>query len=355
MNEEKIKQWIQKNCEEQPDIDIVQPANPFLESAGEDMRKRLLLTEVEGKLKCFLPEFTIPICKYHIEKRNNAKRYGYDGFVFRQDRQGKEYFRQVGMEDLGHKDSVKADAGAIKDMMEMLGIVNAREYKIVLGDKSLFAPIVDSLGIPEGLAQRLQRNFGEPKLLERQIEMLSGEPSPISMEKNVKEIIEDEKKLEEYIALKFEEAGLSPRTGRTPSDIATRLREKVSAAQFRLPEADAKMLRRFLEIKVPLENAEESLRKIEKEEKIEFGEAINNFCQRINALKKEKVEMEKCMYQSAFGRKIDYYTGVLFEAHNNNITLAGGGRYDKLCTWLGAKTTIPAVGFSLAMDRIGEG
>ena len=32
--------------------------------------------------------------------------------------------------------------------------------------------------------------------------------------------------------------------------------------------------------------------------------------------------------------------------------LAGGGRFDKLMTFLGAKERIPAVGFSLWLDRI---
>ncbi|RYG63900.1 ATP phosphoribosyltransferase regulatory subunit, partial [bacterium] len=32
--------------------------------------------------------------------------------------------------------------------------------------------------------------------------------------------------------------------------------------------------------------------------------------------------------------------------------LAGGGRYDRLLTFLGAKAPIPAVGFSIWLDRI---
>ena len=34
------------------------------------------------------------------------------------------------------------------------------------------------------------------------------------------------------------------------------------------------------------------------------------------------------------------------------LVLAGGGRFDRLLTLLGAKERIPAVGFSLWLDRI---
>ncbi|TIO11841.1 MAG: ATP phosphoribosyltransferase regulatory subunit, partial [Mesorhizobium sp.] len=57
---------------------------------------------------------------------------------------------------------------------------------------------------------------------------------------------------------------------------------------------------------------------------------------------------------TAFGRPLDYYTGLVFEiaAENGDRPLAGGGRYDRLLTLLGAKTPIPGVGFSVWLDRI---
>ncbi len=66
-------------------------------------------------------------------------------------------------------------------------------------------------------------------------------------------------------------------------------------------------------------------------------------------------------YDAAFGRPLDYYTGLVFEISANDAArpLAGGGRYDRLLTLLGAKTPIPGVGFSVWLDRIealrGEG
>ena len=64
--------------------------------------------------------------------------------------------------------------------------------------------------------------------------------------------------------------------------------------------------------------------------------------------------LDAIRYDAAFGRPLDYYTGLVFEitAADAARPLAGGGRYDRLLTLLGAKTPIPGVGFSVWLDRI---
>ena len=60
-------------------------------------------------------------------------------------------------------------------------------------------------------------------------------------------------------------------------------------------------------------------------------------------------------FSTAFGRGFDYYTGFVFELHEAsgaNGPLIAGGRYDGLLTRLGAKTPIPAVGFSVWVERL---
>ncbi len=43
------------------DIPVIQPADQFLDMAGEDLRRRIFLTENEnGESLCLRPEFTIP-------------------------------------------------------------------------------------------------------------------------------------------------------------------------------------------------------------------------------------------------------------------------------------------------------
>lgn len=60
-------------------------------------------------------------------------------------------------------------------------------------------------------------------------------------------------------------------------------------------------------------------------------------------------------------RGLSYYTRTVFEViqeggaeDGSNISIAGGGRYDYLAKQLGSKKDVPAVGFSVGVDRIVE-
>ena len=57
-----------------------------------------------------------------------------------------------------------------------------------------------------------------------------------------------------------------------------------------------------------------------------------------------------------FGRRLDYYTGFVFEiydpARREIGQVVGGGRYDNLLSRLGAGAEIPAVGCAIWIDRL---
>ena len=64
--------------------------------------------------------------------------------------------------------------------------------------------------------------------------------------------------------------------------------------------------------------------------------------------------MRKIKFSTAFGRRIDYYTGFVFELHDARAKnpLVAGGRYDNLLARLGSKAQIPAVGFAAAIEDL---
>src|SRR4030095_4385360 len=94
------------------DVPVIQPADPFLDMAGEDLRRRIFLTESEtGQTLCLAPESTIRVCRAHTASRaDTPRRYAYLGEVFRQRREGGNEFFQAGIEDLGERDTPAADA-----------------------------------------------------------------------------------------------------------------------------------------------------------------------------------------------------------------------------------------------------
>ena len=64
---ELLAEFSARNAE-RIDTPVIQPAEPFLDIAGEDLRRRIFMTESEtGASLCLRPEFTIPVCLRHIE------------------------------------------------------------------------------------------------------------------------------------------------------------------------------------------------------------------------------------------------------------------------------------------------
>ncbi len=108
--------------------------------AGEDLRRRIFLTENEnGDSLCLRPEFTIPVCRNHIAlNAATPKRYAYLGEVFRQRRDGAAEFLQAGIEDLGAADEAASDARSIADALSCVRAVAPQaKLEIVLGDQSV--------------------------------------------------------------------------------------------------------------------------------------------------------------------------------------------------------------------------
>src|SRR5688572_9501713 len=65
---------------------ILQPAEPFLDLSGEDIRKRMYLTtDPEGRELCLRPDLTIPVSCEYLEspQAGSAQNFCYLGPVFR--------------------------------------------------------------------------------------------------------------------------------------------------------------------------------------------------------------------------------------------------------------------------------
>jgi len=71
-----------------------------------------------------------------------------------------------------------------------------------------------------------------------------------------------------------------------------------------------------------------------------------------------EVGPDQIVLDLGLGRGLHYYTGILFEVYADGSVraeqLGGGGRYDDLATILGARQSLPAVGFSLGVERIAD-
>lgn len=340
------------------DCDIVQPAEPFLNMAGEDLRRRIFLTQsTNGQNHCLRPEFTIPVCAEHIQNNGSApQRYGYLGPVFRQRQVGKTEFYQAGIEDLGDQNIAQADALAISDAMRLTGeYCNNTSMITTLGDQGIFATVLQALGLPEGWQQRLLHAFGDADALELMLKSLRN-PSDISnLNAELSAIVENEdhKALALHLGNIMQETGYSSHASRSPDEIAIRLIEQQQLAKVRLSDEQFSVLNQFLSMELPLSEALNSLKDFANDAKLDLQDALDLFAARISELESLDIDLSQIQYVAAFGRPLDYYTGLVFEVSNttNNDVLAAGGRYDRLMSLLGANTVTPAVGFSLWLDR----
>src|SRR5215472_7994431 len=80
---------------------IVQPAEPFLDLSGEDIRKRMFLTvDPHGRELCLRPDLTIPVSRDYLASPAAGKPRGfcYLGPVFRHRAEGGGEFLQAGIE-----------------------------------------------------------------------------------------------------------------------------------------------------------------------------------------------------------------------------------------------------------------
>lgn len=341
------------------EVGVLQPADPFLDMAGEDLRRRIFLTESEtGAALCLRPEFTIPVCIDHIAARaGTPRRYAYLGEVFRQRRDGEAEFFQAGIEDLGETDIAAADARSIADAHALLArALPGADLHVTLGDQRLFEAVLAALGLPRGWQKRLARAFGAADQLSAALDDLANPAQRTAVAEPVAGFVADGDAdgLATHVARLMEQSGLSASAGRTPQEIARRLIEKAELRSVRLSPDALGALRRFLAIRAALPEAAQALQTFAAEAGISLGAALDLFTARAAAIAANGLPAGAITYDAGFGRPLDYYTGLVFEivADGAPRPLAGGGRYDRLLTMLGAREPIPGVGFSVWLDRI---
>ena len=154
-------------------------------------------------------------------------------------------------------------------------------------------------------------------------------------------------------------AGITAVGGRSVGEIADRFLEQAAlGASSGLPQETRSLIERFLSISGDPDESADALRTLAREENLKIDAALDLFESRTGFLAAQGVEVARIRFSTAFGRGLDYYTGFVFELHDTekrfDRPLVAGGRYDGLLTRLGAAEPIPAVGFAVWIDRLGE-
>lgn len=343
---------------------MLQPAEPFLDLSGEDIRRRMYLTTApDGGEFCLRPDLTIPVSRDYLASRaaGNPTGFCYLGPVFRHRADGPAEFLQAGIESFGRSDKAAADAEMLSLGLEATAHYGVASPDIQIGDVALFAGLVAGLDLPPAWKRRLIKDFNRKSNLAQDLDrlVLGGNNARPEYQGVLAALAgSDPKGARALITDLLSIAGINAVGGRSVGEIAGRfLEQSALGASARLPRDVRDLIERFLAIQDNPDGAAATLRALTKDANMMpvLAPALDQFERRTGFLEARGIDVKRVRFSTAFGRGFDYYTGLVFELTDPERTgdpLVAGGRYDDLLTRLGASDPIPAVGFAVWIERL---
>ena len=338
---------------------ILQPAEPFLDLSGEDIRKSLYLTtDTSGEELCLRPDLTIPVARDYLASARAGQPAGFSylGPVFRYRGGRPSEFLQAGIESFGRQDRAAADAEMLALALEATAAFGLTEVEIRTGDMALFIALIDALDLYPVWRRRLIKDFNRKVSLEQDLERLTLATGSSNEYEGVLAALagSDRKAALALVTDLMSIAGTTNVGGRSVSEIADRFLEQSTLKGGALPRDALKLIKRFLAITGDPDQAIAQLRALADDAKLDITAAIDQLESRVGFMAARGIDASKTRFSTSFGRGLDYYTGFEFELHKGNGVepLVAGGRYDGLMTQLGAATPIPAVGFSVWVETL---
>jgi ATP phosphoribosyltransferase regulatory subunit len=343
---------------------ILQPAEPFLDLSGEDIRKRMYLTTAPGGAElCLRPDLTIPVSRDYLASPAAGKPAGfcYLGPVFRHSREANAEFLQAGIESFGRADRAAADAEMLALGLEATAGYGLSSPDIRTGDVALFTALIAGLELAPAWKRRLIKDFNRKTNLAQDLErlMLGGNNARPEYQGVLAALAgSDPKGARAVVTDLLSIAGITAVGGRSVGEIADRfLEQSALGASTKLPRDVRGLIERFLAIGGDPDQAAADLRALAENANLvnDMAPALDLFENRNGFLAARDIDLKRVTFSTSFGRGFDYYTGFVFELTDPARTgdpLVAGGRYDGLLTRLGAAEPIAAVGLAVWIERL---
>jgi len=322
---------------------ILQPADPFIELMGEEMRRRLFtFSDPRGDTLCLRPDLTIPTARAYIEAEAFTPQYlCYAGTAFRYQPRGAgkpEEFTQIGLEILNGQDRKADEQNILISLFDVLSELGVDRFTVTVNDLDLFSAILWDLELSPRQHKRLMRGYAHGSAFDTALDAVVSPPARPTRDFTLSD--------DDMIA------------GRTAAEIKARYDAKLTAAeQAPLAPARADQLRAFAQLACPVDHLQQAIVDLGLPCGASTQAALEAIDQRA-AFLRERLASEDLVFAAGRGRKLAYYTGFMFEinvaALGPRQVIASGGRYDGLLRALGAPGDLPAVGAALALERVRE-
>jgi ATP phosphoribosyltransferase regulatory subunit len=340
---------------------ILQPAEPFLDLSGEDIRRRMYLTtDAAGNEFCLRPDLTIPVARDYLASTAAGKPAGfcYYGPVFRYRGDAPAEFLQCGIESFGRRDLAAADAETLALALEATAQFGLTAPEIRIGDMGLFAALISAIDLPAAWKRRLVKDFNRAETLEHDLALLAVD-APAREYQGVLSALAgaDRRGAHALIMDLLSIAGITAVGGRTVNEIAERFLDQAAlTTTTRVPQEMRSVIQRFLAIAGEPDDAAAALRALCADAQIDMESALDLFESRTGFLAARGMDVSRIHFSTSYGRGFDYYTGLVFELHDParriERQLVAGGRYDGMLSRLGSAAPIPAIGFSVWIERL---
>lgn len=344
------------------DFPIVESTELFLRKAGEERVQQMYAFRYRNRDLCLRPEFTASVVRSTIATMQSAPlpiRIAYHGPVFRYERPGLARYRQfteVGIELLGAA-TAAADAEVIGTAAAALRAAGVSSVRIVLGHVGIARGFLAGLALDERVREWLVWSMERLRPDDPRGERIH--PALAAMleeetEQDARATIQPPDR-DAFLSL-LREAGISlDGHRRTPEEIAEGLIRKMARrAEGNDVRRALDFLRRLVLLRGAPADVLPQLEALLAAEEMR-ADAVVRLRSVIDLLALYGIAQDQIILDLGLGRGLHYYTGVLFEMYaDGSEQLGGGGRYDDLATILGARQPLPAVGFSLGIERIAE-
>jgi histidyl-tRNA synthetase len=263
-------------------------------SGPEISRSMYVFKDKAGREVCLRPELTASVVRIYIrsllaEVKPIKLFYVGNAFRYEEPQLGRyREFTQVGVELIGD-DSIYSDIELFLILRDYYNSLGLKEYSIKINDVGILRGLFNLWGINED-TQDLILHYMDKGLFDNATSLIRN---------NTKA---DLGLFNELTSIKTEE----------PEDLIVKL------SSINLPEGISERVKRLYEVTSII----------------------------------KKLGINKVLIDLSFARGLAYYTGLIFEitVPNLNISIGGGGRYDKLVELYGGPPT-PATGFALGVER----
>jgi ATP phosphoribosyltransferase regulatory subunit len=349
---------------------IIQPAALMLDVVGEDLRARTyVFTDQDGVELCLRPDLTVPTCRLYLERHPDAAtpaRYCYNGPAFRYrpldaPKGNPREFRQAGLEAFAVDNPDAADAEIVSLAVTAVRAAGLKQLQLKLGDIGLLSELLDALAMPERWRQRLRHQFWRPEAFRAELKRLTTAPDAAArkLPKALTDLLDPAKPehAAEAVAAYLDQSGQDLQGARGLDEIAAGLLGIVADARTNpLSTAHANLIEAVVAVRSPARAAPGRIGEVVRGSNVKLAPALDALADRIKRIAAAGIDLETATFAADFGRKFEYYTGLVFEIEAPDLGLdnpiAGGGRYDRLFEAVGAPKRVPAVGAAIYTERL---